>query len=150
MGNPETVVYDYLINNTETKLNEEDFEYMIGNDNQYFTTTTEGYYGINAELDTAIDELKANMFSGGGQVGNTDYSNTEVVDEEEWVPDLVEGKDVNGEKIYVVDHDKYEGMSMMEIDKQKYDKWLKQNPKDGSKPKLTTRLLRLKRCLREK
>ena len=138
MGNPETVVYDYLINNTETKLNEEDFEYMIGNDNQYFTTTTEGYYGINAELDTAIDELKANMFSGGGQVGNTDYSNTEVVDEEEWVPDLVEGKDVNGEKIYVVDHDKYEGMSMMEIDKQKYDKWLKQNPKDGSKPKLTT------------
>ena len=88
MGNPEAVVYDYLINNTETKLNEDDFEYMIGNDNQYFTTTTEGYYGINAELDTAIDELKANMFSG-GQGGNTDYSNTELIEEEEWVTDLV-------------------------------------------------------------
>ena len=50
MGNPEAVVYDYLIKNTKTKLDEDDFEYMIGNDNQYFSTTTEGYYGINACL----------------------------------------------------------------------------------------------------
>ena len=134
MGNPEAVVYDYLIKNTKTKLDEDDFEYMIGNDNQYFSTTTEGYYGINAELDEAIDELRANMKyqMGGGQKGNTTYTEKGVAPEEEWVPDLIEGKDANGEKIMVVDHDKYEDMGMMKLDKAKYDKWIKENPKDGS------------------